>query len=197
MNQKPSILIISGTRASGKTTFCTSLSKILRSGGWDVAGLLSLPVIKKGEEIAKDAFDVRSGVRRSLGSVKLHRRATTEVQTGRWTFDAKTIDWCNTIFQSSIPCDFLIIDGPGARLSQGSARPGFRRIHKRSGRYPPPSACSRITAMAGFRSHQDHRYQSCRTTSFSMGSRNDQKYSATQVKIQIHRLCAARLPRQR
>jgi nucleoside-triphosphatase THEP1 len=113
MNQKPSILIISGTRSSGKTSFCTSLSKILRSNGWDVAGLLSLPVIKKGEEIAKDAFDIRSGVRRSLGSVKLHGRATTEVQIGRWTFDAKTIDWCNTIFQSSIPCDFLIIDEIG------------------------------------------------------------------------------------
>jgi nucleoside-triphosphatase THEP1 len=113
MTQNGSILIISGTRASGKTTFCTLIAKILRSDGLDVAGLLSLPVIKRGEEIAKDAFDIRSGVRRTLGSVKLHGTATTEVQTGRWAFDTKTIDWCNTIFQSSIPCDFLIIDEIG------------------------------------------------------------------------------------
>ena len=113
MTQNASILIISGTRASGKTTFCTSIAQILRSNGWDVAGLLSLPVIKQGEEIAKDAFDIRSGVRRYLGSVKLHGQATAEVQTGRWTFDTKTIEWCNTIFQSSIPCDFLVIDEIG------------------------------------------------------------------------------------
>lgn len=113
MTQNASILIISGTRASGKTTFCTLIAKILKSNGWDVAGLLSLPVIQEGEEVAKDAFDIRSGVRRSLGSVKLHDRTTTEVQTGRWTFNAKTIDWCNTIFQSSIPCDYLIIDEIG------------------------------------------------------------------------------------
>ncbi len=113
MTQNASILIISGTRASGKTTFCTLIAKILRSDGWDVAGLISLPVIKQCEEIAKDAFDIRSGVRRSLGSVKLHGRPTTEVQTGRWTFDTNTIDWCNKIFQSSIPCDFLIIDEIG------------------------------------------------------------------------------------
>ncbi len=113
MIQKPSIWIISGTRASGKTTFCTLLAKILRSNGWDVAGLLSLPVMKQGEEIAKDAFAIRSGVRRYLGSVKLHGRATTEIQTGRWTFDTKTLDWCNKIFQSSIPCDFLVIDEIG------------------------------------------------------------------------------------
>jgi nucleoside-triphosphatase THEP1 len=113
MTQKPSILIISGHRASGKTTFCKQIVKILRSNGLDIAGLLSLPVIKQGEEIAKDAFDIRSGVRRNLGSVRLHCRATTEVQTGRWTFDTKTLDWCNTIFQSSIPCDFLVIDEIG------------------------------------------------------------------------------------
>ncbi len=113
MTQKPSILIVSGPRASGKTTFCTQIAKILRANGWDVAGLLSLPIIKQGEEIAKDAFDIRSGVRRNLGSVRLHGSATTEVQTGRWTFDTKTLDWCNTIFQSSIPCDFLVIDEIG------------------------------------------------------------------------------------
>ncbi|MEA1978014.1 MAG: nucleoside-triphosphatase [Chloroflexota bacterium] len=105
--------MISGPRASGKTTFCTSIAKILMSNGWDVAGLLSLPIIKQSKEIAKDAFDIRSGVRRTLGSVKLHGQATAEVQTGRWTFDTKTIDWCNTIFQSSIPCDFLVIDEIG------------------------------------------------------------------------------------
>lgn len=120
MTQNASILIVSGTRASGKTTFCTILARIFRSDGWDVAGLLSLPIIKQGEEIAKDAFDIRSEVRRNLGSVKLHGRATTEVQTGRWTFDTKTIDWCNSIFQSSIPCDFLIIDEIGPlEFSQG------------------------------------------------------------------------------
>ena len=113
MTQKPSILIISGARASGKTTFCTLIAKILRSNGWDVAGLLSLPVIKQGEQIAKDAFDIRSGIRRSLANINFQGRATTKVQTGRWIFDSKTLAWCNAVFQSSVPCDFLVIDEIG------------------------------------------------------------------------------------
>ncbi len=113
MTQKPSILIISGTRASGKTTFCTLVAKILRSNGWDVAGLLSLPVIKHGEQIAKDAFDIRSKVCRRLASINFQDEATTEVQIGRWIFDTKTLAWCNIVFQSSVPCDFLVIDEIG------------------------------------------------------------------------------------
>ena len=113
MTQKPSILIISGSRASGKTTFCTLIVKILRSSDWDVAGLLSLPVIKLGEQIAKDAFDIRSGIRRNLANINFQGRATTEVQTGRWIFDTKALAWCNAVFQSSVPCDFLVIDEIG------------------------------------------------------------------------------------
>lgn len=113
MTQKSSILIISGTRASGKTTFCTLIAKILESDGWDVAGLLSLPVIQKGEQIAKDALDIRSGVRRSLARIDFQCTATTEVQIGRWVFDTKILAWCNNVFQSSVPCDFLVIDEIG------------------------------------------------------------------------------------
>ena len=113
MTPKPSILIISGTRASGKTTFCTRIAKILKSNGWDVAGLLSLPVIKQGEQIAKDAFDIRSGVRRSLARINFQDIDTTEVQTGRWIFDTKSLAWCNAVFHSSVPCDFLVIDEIG------------------------------------------------------------------------------------
>jgi len=113
MKKRPSILIISGNRASGKTTFCTSIAKILRSNGWDVAGLLSLPVIWQSEQIAKDAFDIRSEVRRNLASINFQDIATTEVQTGRWIFDSKTLAWCNAVFQSSVPCDFLVVDEIG------------------------------------------------------------------------------------
>ncbi|MGB2897224.1 MAG: nucleoside-triphosphatase [Anaerolineales bacterium] len=113
MTQKPSILIISGTRASGKTTFCARMTKILKSNGWDVAGLLSFPIIKQGEQIAKDAFDIRSGARRSLARINFQDIATTEVQTGRWIFDTKSLAWCNAVFHSSVPCDFLVIDEIG------------------------------------------------------------------------------------
>ena len=113
MTQKPSILIISGARASGKTTFCTLIAKIIRSNGWDVAGLLSLPVIKQNEQIAKDAFDIRSEVRLRLASINFQDEATTEIQIGRWIFDSKTLAWCNRVFRSSVPCDFLVVDEIG------------------------------------------------------------------------------------
>lgn len=107
------MLIISGARASGKTTFCTLIAKILQSNGWDVAGLLSLPVIKQGEQVAKDAIDIRSGVRRCIANINFQDEATAEIQIGQWSFDTKTLAWCNVVFQSSIPCDFLIIDEIG------------------------------------------------------------------------------------
>jgi len=113
MTHKPSILIISGTRAAGKTTFCTRIAKILKSNGWDVAGLLSLPVIKQGEQTAKVARNIRSGDRRNLASINFHGKSINEVQTGRWIFDTKTLAWCNAILQSSVPCDFLVIDEIG------------------------------------------------------------------------------------
>jgi len=113
MTLQPSILIISGARASGKTTFCTRIAKTLQSNGWDVAGVLSLPIIEHGEQVAKDAFDIRSGVRKILARINFQDTATNEAQTGRWIFDTKTLTWCNAVFHSSIPCDFLVIDEIG------------------------------------------------------------------------------------
>ncbi|HUS84657.1 MAG TPA: nucleoside-triphosphatase [Anaerolineales bacterium] len=113
MTQKPSILIISGARASGKTTFCTLIAEILSSNGWDVAGIFSLPVIKQDVQIAKETVDLRSGARRSLARINFQNIAATEVQTGRWIFDTKTLTWCNAVFRASVPCDFLVIDEIG------------------------------------------------------------------------------------
>lgn len=113
MTQKSSIRIISGERTSGKTTFCTRIAEILRPNGWDVAGLLSLPVIKQDIQIAKEAYDIRSGGRRILARINFEDIATTEVQTGRWIFDPETLAWSNAVFHASVPCDFLVIDEIG------------------------------------------------------------------------------------
>ena len=113
MTQKPLIRIISGARTSGKTTFCSHIAKALNSHGWDVAGLLSLPVIERGEQIAKDAYEIRSGDRRTLARINFDERETTEVQIGRWVFETEVLAWCNAVFHASIPCDFLIVDELG------------------------------------------------------------------------------------
>lgn len=113
MTKKPSIFFISGARSSGKTTFCTQIASLLPSAGWDVAGILSVPIFERSEQIAKEAVDIRSGTRRNLANINLEPTSTSAIQTGRWIFDRSTIDWCNELFRASIPCDCLVIDEIG------------------------------------------------------------------------------------
>lgn len=108
-----SILVISGGRGVGKTTFCRQLVELGRALNLDVAGLLSParfstePLLKTGIEVE----DLRTGQRRLLASSL--ENELNGVKLGDWTFDDQAIEWGNRLLGTAAPCDLLVIDELG------------------------------------------------------------------------------------
>jgi hypothetical protein len=110
----PSLFIVTGERRAGKTTFCRHLVKLARSTGWQVAGILSLPIFKNNEKIAIEAQDLRTGQSRRLAVCQeAGQQPTAEPHTPGWRFDPAVLTWGNTVLQAACPCDLFIVDELG------------------------------------------------------------------------------------
>ncbi len=114
----PLILVVSGWRGVGKTTYCCGLVFAARSQGLDVAGLLSParfaprsepddPLVKTGIEVE----DLRSGQRRLLAS-RLEGELSGRL-IGPWMFDETALAWGGAALAAALPCDLLVIDELG------------------------------------------------------------------------------------
>lgn len=113
-----SILVLSGWRGIGKTTFCRKLVDLARLQQIDVAGLLSPGrfaishdpgnlAIKTGIDVE----DLRTGERRLLATNQgddLHGP-----RVGSWMFSPEVFAWADGVIRSATPCDLLIIDELG------------------------------------------------------------------------------------
>jgi len=133
-----SILVVSGWRGAGKTTWCRQLAELGRARGLEVAGLLSPArfaagfeadglLVKTGIEVE----DLHTGQRRLLAS-----RLEGELQglrLGPWTFDDAVLAWGNQVLATTIACDILIIDelGPLEFDQQQGWSAGFDLIDRR------------------------------------------------------------------
>ncbi len=109
------IFIITGQQGIGKTSFCQRLIKIIKSAGWQVAGLLSLAVFENGEKIAIDLVDLRSGQQQRLANLCVGRASclSTILTFGKWHFETEVLAWGNMVLQTATPCDLLLIDELG------------------------------------------------------------------------------------
>lgn len=114
------LFLVTGSRGSGKTTFCTRLVDAARESGWHVAGLISHPIFEESPSASSGARDMTARVAieaEDLGSGATRRLAMRSESptpgTKHWQFDRQTIDWGNTVLQSSTPCDLLVIDEMG------------------------------------------------------------------------------------
>jgi len=105
------VILLSGPRGAGKTTVLQKLLARIKTGGTDIAGILSLPVEEAGERIAIDGIDLRSDEIRRLAI--RNSGASGEWITRQWQFDAEAMEWANRILEVSTPCDLLIIDELG------------------------------------------------------------------------------------
>ena len=104
------INIITGGIGQGKTTLCRQLVAAATRQGWDVKGVLSLPVFVDGRKIGIDLLDVSSGEKRRLA----HRhRPTSGPRTPGWHFLASALVWGDQILNRAVPCDLLVIDELG------------------------------------------------------------------------------------
>jgi len=103
------LLLVTGSRGSGKTTFCARLVDAAREAGWKTAGILSRPVFEGSTRTAIQAEDLRSGSARQLAE----RSEQPTPGSKHWKFDRAAIDWCNQVFMNSTPTDLLVVDELG------------------------------------------------------------------------------------
>ena len=114
------IFIISGNRNIGKTNYCHRMIKRAHRKNWDVAGVLSPGTFVNNKKVCIDVQSLRTGECRILA-----QNQASEIMgpsTEHWYFDSESIEWGNTILQSAIPCDFLVVDELGPlefRLGKG------------------------------------------------------------------------------
>ena len=105
----PLLFIITGSRGSGKTSFCKRMVEAAREAGWQVAGLLSNPVFEGSQRVAIHAEDLRGGSSRQLAI----RSDKPTPGSQHWKFDDAVITWGNEVLEASTPCDLLVIDELG------------------------------------------------------------------------------------
>lgn len=105
------IVILSGGRGAGKTSWCLALANIARELGLAVAGLVSPAVFREGRKIAIDLRDLRDNETRRLAE----RPAPGTPGTAGlgWRFETSTLAWGNRIVESAGACDLLMIDELG------------------------------------------------------------------------------------
>jgi len=105
------ILILSGSRQAGKTTFCQRMLSQARQAGWQVAGVVCPARFEGGQKVGIEVVDVRSGERCLLAS-QLPGECTGPT-VGPWTFSTQALEWGNGVLQRATPCDLLVVDELG------------------------------------------------------------------------------------
>jgi nucleoside-triphosphatase THEP1 len=109
---RPQLVILSGPRESGKTTRLGGLAARARRSGWDVAGLLTHPVLRDGERMRLELEDLRSRERRELAE-RNPSGETVGYSTRMWRFDREVLAWGNQALAQATPCGLLIVDELG------------------------------------------------------------------------------------
>ena len=123
-----SILIVSGWRMVGKTTFCNEVIQAARRKGLKVCGLLSFACFMDGKKVGIDIQDVFTEKKYPLAVI--NQGQFSEVKTDAWVFDADRVAWGNNLLESIVSCDILVIDelGPLEFFQQQGFVAGFEAL---------------------------------------------------------------------
>lgn len=105
------LALLTGGRGAGKTSWCEALARAGRDAGLAVAGLVSPPVLARGEKSGIDLLDVTSGERRRLADRARPDLPGTEGLG--WRFDPETLDVGNALLARVDTCDLLLVDELG------------------------------------------------------------------------------------
>jgi nucleoside-triphosphatase len=104
------LIIVTGNRGAGKTTFCTRLIELTRSAGRQTAGVLSPAVFVNDQKVAIDVIDLHSDQRRRLAEFNPQADYPRELY---WRFEAEALRWGDAILREAVSCDVLIVDELG------------------------------------------------------------------------------------
>lgn len=130
----PQLVLVTGERGLGKSTWCTALVAYARLRGHTTQGVLSPAVFDGEDKVGIDLIDLRRDERRRLAV--LREPGTNGVVTPRWHFDAGVLNWGDQILSRvSADHDLLVIDELGPlEFNRGEGwQSGLRVLD--SGRY--------------------------------------------------------------
>lgn len=133
--QTNNLVIVTGQRGAGKTSWCMELSHRARLLGLQPVGLLSPPVFQNGRKVSIDLLDIATGERRRLAERRNEEMANGQsvAQTANWRFDAEVLCWGNRILEQIQDCELLILDelGPLELLDEKGLTAGIRVVEAR------------------------------------------------------------------
>lgn len=108
------MIIITGWRGAGKTTFCKGIVTLAEQTDWQTGGLLSHAVFESGQKNAIEVEDLKSKKRRILARANKDNKCNTEKMcAGHWVFDQNILLWGNRILSEALPCDLFVVDELG------------------------------------------------------------------------------------
>ncbi len=103
------IIVITGDRGAGKSTYCMQLLEQARRQGLSTAGVISPAVYTKNKKNEFYAMDAKTSEKRLCGT----RTAADTGTIGCWKMNPSVIAWGNELIRKSCPCDCLFIDELG------------------------------------------------------------------------------------
>lgn len=108
----PQILLITGERGSGKSSWCADLVMQAQRHGMTVSGVLSPAVVKDGLKVGIDLVTIANGRRQRLAN--LRQTTAADIVTDMWAFDSATIEAGNHALENLPPdCALLVVDELG------------------------------------------------------------------------------------
>jgi nucleoside-triphosphatase THEP1 len=108
---KPELVLVTGMRGAGKTSWCMDLIEHARALDLKLCGLISPAIFEDGQKVGIDLLDLHSGERRRLAYRTGH--AGGDLRTTDWQMVVETLEWGNAILENINSCDLFILDELG------------------------------------------------------------------------------------
>ena len=126
--KKSQLLLLTGLKGIGKTTWCLKLMQIAEKQAIAVEGIVSPGSYSGGKKTGIEILDIQTGEKRLFADLNLGK--TQGISTPRWSFDPESIVWANEILKMRLESEILIIDelGPLELLRGEGFVAGLSRI---------------------------------------------------------------------
>ena len=121
------LIVITGTRGDGKTSFVRSCVEHAARCGWSTGGIISPAVLEAGQRVGYDIESVRSAERRRLAMLVDDPRQKADA--GRYSFAEDAVRFGNEtlVAAAAAGCEVIAIDEVGPlELRGGGWAPALR-----------------------------------------------------------------------
>lgn len=134
----PMLVLVSGGRGAGKTTWCLELYQLAHAAGCQAGGVVSPAGFHHAVKTEIHLLNLASGERRQLARLRhaSSRQPALSEATANWAFDAAVLSWGNQIIQALPESDVLILDelGPLEFIAHTGLTAGLKRVDEKRDR---------------------------------------------------------------